>query len=78
MPPVFCLVDQRDKIAPDWELVAGIIASDLQEAKELIASYQAENFNISEYQLRPCDQRTFQLQRPNVILMAPSLKGNYA
>lgn len=78
MTPVYCFIERRDKIAPDWELVAGIIASNMQEAEELITSYQAEIFDISEYQLRPCDWQTFQSQQPYIILIAPSLKGNYA
>lgn len=78
MTPVYCLVERRDRISIEWELVAGIIASEVQEAEELLTSYQKENFDISEYRLQLCELAEFQAKQPVVILIAPSLKGSFA
>ena len=74
MTVVFSFVERRDKISNEWERIAGLVASTIEEAEEFIADYQKDVFDISEYRVCECSRKDFQSEPLLMVFTAPSLR----
>jgi len=75
---LFCFVERRDAIDPEWEIIAGLICADMCEAEELVKSYQDKHFDICEYQARSCTEEEFNTVGCRVTMVSPGARGKLA
>jgi hypothetical protein len=72
---LYCLVERRNNIDPTWQLIAGIICTELREAEEFLQSYKRSHFDICEYRIVPCAEDAFD-KRPFMLrLKSPTTRG---
>jgi hypothetical protein len=72
---LYCLVERRNNIDPEWQLIAGIICTEVREAEEFLQSYKESRFDIYEYRVVPCARDVFD-KRPFMLrLKSPTTKG---
>jgi hypothetical protein len=76
MSMIYCLIERRNKIDPEWELLARAICSDIQETEDLLASYLEGKFDIYEYRIRQCSQVEFYQASGGLILRSPTITNS--